>query len=170
MELYASLVVSGLVVTKPLITFIVHMHTFIIKFSNNLGIFKKYSEIHIGKGAALQPYKYGGKEEVSLSFLDFHARPYDPATLLFWTPDQHREKYIPFHSQLYCVANPINFTDPTGMTVEGVSKDDAKRIVQDIREMFPSDEFSDFRELIVQSIKAWLQYQMNLVNKRSQYI
>ena len=71
-------------------------------------------------GAALQPYKYGGKEEVSLSsltFLDFHARPYDPATLQFLTPDQHREKYIPFHSQLYCLANPINFTDPTGMTV-----------------------------------------------------
>ena len=88
-------------------------------------------------GAGLQPYKYGGKEEVTLSsltFLDFHARPYDTALARFLTPDLLREKYTGFDSHLYCVANPVNFTDPTGMAIRAISSDCQKMILNTIPE------------------------------------
>ena len=69
-------------------------------------------------GSALQPRRYGGKESVSLgefTFLDFPARPYDAATARFLTPDPLQEDYTPFSPYLYCMANPINIIDPTGM-------------------------------------------------------
>lgn len=53
----------------------------------------------------------------------------------------------------YCGGNPINCTDPTGCVIEGVNKKDAEMTVENLRAMFPGDEFSDFRNLIVQSGK-----------------
>ena len=68
-------------------------------------------------GAALQPYKYGGKEEVTLSsltFLDFHARPYDTALARFLTPDPLREENVGMSGYLYCLGNPLTFVDRDG--------------------------------------------------------
>ncbi len=70
-------------------------------------------------GSAMQPRRYGGKESVSLgafTFLDFPARPYDAATARFLTPDPLQEDYAPFSPYLYCMANPMNLTDPTGLS------------------------------------------------------
>lgn len=53
----------------------------------------------------------------------------------------------------YCGGNPIAFKDPTGCTIEGVTKKDAAMAVEDFREMFRSKEFDKFRDLIVQSGK-----------------
>ena len=53
----------------------------------------------------------------------------------------------------FCGANPVNCVDPTGCVIEGVSKKDAAMAVEDFRNMFPDDEFADFRKLIVQSGK-----------------
>lgn len=53
----------------------------------------------------------------------------------------------------YCANNPVNYTDPTGAVVQGASKEDAALAAQDLRKMFPGDEFSKFRDLIVQSGK-----------------
>ncbi|MBD5163616.1 MAG: hypothetical protein HDT09_02805 [Bacteroidales bacterium] len=53
----------------------------------------------------------------------------------------------------YCGGNPINYVDPSGCVIEGVSKKDAAMAVEDFRAMFPGDEFAKFRELIVQSGK-----------------
>ena len=53
----------------------------------------------------------------------------------------------------FCGANPVNCVDPTGCVIEGVSKKDAALAVEDFRNMFPGDEFADFRKLIVQSGK-----------------
>ncbi len=72
------------------------------------------------------PYLYGGKEYLTTAganLLDFTARTYDPTILLFHTPDPLRDKYLPVHSYLYCGANPIMFTDPTGMVVKYEGKD-----------------------------------------------
>lgn len=53
----------------------------------------------------------------------------------------------------YCGGNPVNFVDPTGCVIEGVTKKDAAMAVEDFRTMFPGDEFANFRNLIVQSGK-----------------
>lgn len=42
-KLHISLIFSKLVVTKPLITIIAHMHNFIVKFGKILGIYKEFA-------------------------------------------------------------------------------------------------------------------------------
>lgn len=53
----------------------------------------------------------------------------------------------------YCGGNPVNYVDPTGCVIEGVTKKDTAMAVEDFRAMFPGDEFANFRNLIVQSGK-----------------
>ena len=53
----------------------------------------------------------------------------------------------------YCGGDPINCVDPTGCVIEGITKKDAAMAVEDFRAMFPGDEFTNFRNLIVQSGK-----------------
>lgn len=61
--------------------------------------------------------------------------------------------YPHLSSYAYCAGNPINYKDPTGCMVEGVTREDAAMAVEDFRAMFPGEEFTDFRKLIVQSGK-----------------
>ncbi|MDE6017942.1 MAG: hypothetical protein K2G85_03910 [Muribaculaceae bacterium] len=63
------------------------------------------------------------------------------------------EAYYYLSPYCYCGNNPVNYTDPTGCVVEGSTKKDAELVVADFRAMFPGDEFSNFRDLIVQSGK-----------------
>ncbi|MEQ9166514.1 MAG: RHS repeat-associated core domain-containing protein, partial [Fulvivirga sp.] len=76
-------------------------------------------------------YLFGGKElqtALDLGWLDFHARQYDPTIGRFTSVDplsDFMSSYNPYH---YTYNNPINFTDPTGMSPE---KDD-ERSTQDI--------------------------------------
>ena len=53
----------------------------------------------------------------------------------------------------YSGGDPVNCVDPTGCVIEGVTKKDAAMAVEDFRAMFPGDEFTNFRNLIVQSGK-----------------
>lgn len=53
----------------------------------------------------------------------------------------------------YCANNPIKYVDPNGCEVRGVSREDAANVVQDIRAIFPGDDFEKFRNLIVQTGK-----------------
>lgn len=53
----------------------------------------------------------------------------------------------------YCAGQPVNYIDPTGCRVEGVTKEDASMVVEDFRTMFPGDDLANFRQLIVQSGK-----------------
>ena len=53
----------------------------------------------------------------------------------------------------YCGGDPINCVDPTGCVIEGITKKDEAMAVEDFRAMFPGDEFTNFRNLIVQSGK-----------------
>ncbi len=64
------------------------------------------------------PYLFGSKEYLTTAganLLDFTARTYDPSIPLFHTPDPLRDKYHSFSAYLYCLGNPILFTDFNGM-------------------------------------------------------
>lgn len=61
--------------------------------------------------------------------------------------------YYPLSPYSYCAGAPVNFIDPSGQVIEGVTKEDAKLAVEDFRAMFPGEVFANFRNLIVQSGK-----------------
>lgn len=77
-------------------------------------------------------YRYGGKEWITyrgLNAYDFTARLYDPALGRFHNPDPLNASYPHLSPYLYCTANPINATDPTGLKwdLSGLSDDELKR-------------------------------------------
>lgn len=61
--------------------------------------------------------------------------------------------YPPLSPYSYCGGDPVNYTNPTGNEIKGVTKKDAAMAVEDFRAMFPGDEFENCRNLIVQSGK-----------------
>ena len=64
-----------------------------------------------------QPYLYGGKERMrdgALNDYDFTARRLNSALCLWSTPDPCALDYGSLNPHIYCAANPIRFTDPTG--------------------------------------------------------
>ena len=70
-----------------------------------------------GYNASSQPYRYGGKELVTLGGLnlsDFGARWLDSPSGTFTTMDPLCEKYTQYSPYLYCAGNPIKYIDPSG--------------------------------------------------------
>ena len=70
-----------------------------------------------GYSASSQPYRYGGKELVTLENLnlsDFGARWLDSPSGTFTTMDPLCEKYTQYSPYLYCAGNPIKYIDPSG--------------------------------------------------------
>jgi RHS repeat-associated protein len=68
-------------------------------------------------GQALQPYKFGGKEEepmFGLGLYDFEARQYDPLYGRFTSMDPLAEKKPWISPYAYCSGNPVNRIDPDG--------------------------------------------------------
>ena len=79
----------------------------------------------MGKGfnASSQPYRYGGKELVTLGGLnlsDFGARWLDSPSGTFTTMDPLCEDFQHFSPYLYCAGNPIKYIDPTGRVLETI--------------------------------------------------
>ena len=73
-----------------------------------------------GESASHQSYKYSSKELETMNGLntyDFHARPYYYPVLQFHSPDILGETYYHVSPYLYCLGNPIKYTDPTGMFI-----------------------------------------------------
>ncbi|MBP5562305.1 MAG: hypothetical protein J6X70_11005, partial [Muribaculaceae bacterium] len=69
----------------------------------------------------IQPLKYTSKELDRfnrLDLYDFGARPYDPTRGAFLTHDPLAEDDPATGPTAFCAANPIRFTDPTGMKIE----------------------------------------------------
>ncbi|MDE6755808.1 MAG: RHS repeat-associated core domain-containing protein, partial [Muribaculaceae bacterium] len=63
-------------------------------------------------------YKYSAKEWIpafGLNLYDFSARQYDPILCRFTSPDPFNFNYPHLSPYLYCAANPINYSDPTGL-------------------------------------------------------
>ena len=81
--------------------------------------------------ASAQPFKFGGKElerEGGADFYDFEARRLDFAIGRFTSPDPLCEQTPEISPYAYCAADPVNFIDPTGMTIEyGDSVTDEQR-------------------------------------------
>ena len=74
----------------------------------------------------VQPNKFGGKEldrMYGLDLYDFVARPYDPGWGGFITMDPLCEKYPWVSPYAYCMNNPMNYKDPTGMDWYEFSED-----------------------------------------------
>ena len=70
--------------------------------------------------ASAQPFKFGGKElerEGGADFYDFEARRLDFALGRFTSPDPLCEQTPEVSPYAYCAADPVNFIDPTGMTI-----------------------------------------------------
>ena len=70
--------------------------------------------------ASAQPFKFGGKElerEGGTDFYDFEARRLDFALGRFTSPDPLCEQTPEISPYAYCVADPVNFIDPTGMFI-----------------------------------------------------
>ena len=66
------------------------------------------------------PYRYSAKEwqpAFGLNLYDFIARQYDPILCRFTSPDPLNFNYPQLSSYLYCAANPINYSDPSGLAV-----------------------------------------------------
>lgn len=76
-----------------------------------------------GYNVSSQPYRYGGKELVTLGGLnlsDFGARWLDSPSGTFTTMDPLCEDFQHLSPYLYCAGNPIKYIDPSGMVAESV--------------------------------------------------
>lgn len=72
-----------------------------------------------GELPLVQPYKYGGKELLTmhgLGHLDFGPRHLYPALGLFTQPDIKSEDYPGMSPYSYCHGDPVNKIDPDGMS------------------------------------------------------
>ena len=106
--------------------------------------------------SATDRYRFGGKEfdtRGGLFHYDFEARHYDPVLPMFNGYDPMAEDNIHVSPLAYCHGNPVMFIDPTGMTIQGNTREDAVNLVSDIRSIFKDEAFNQFRDLITQSGK-----------------
>ena len=74
-----------------------------------------------GTQASGNRWRFAGKEEqkagITLDWLNFGARMYDPCLGRWTTQDPLAEKYPGISSYAYCAGNPMNLVDPDGMRV-----------------------------------------------------
>ena len=87
-----------------------------------------------GMEASGNRWRFGGKEEqkvgISLDWLNFGARMYDPFLARWTTQDPLAEKYPAISPYSYCSGNPINKMDPNGKDDYIINKKDGKWTVR----------------------------------------
>ena len=79
-----------------------------------------YGMLMDGVSKSVQPYKFGGKELDrigGINHYDFHARQLQLPIPHFYQQDPYADKYPHLSPYLYCAANPLRYTDPSGMIV-----------------------------------------------------
>ena len=79
-----------------------------------------YADATASKGAAVQPYKYNGKEldlMHGLNTYDYGARQHDPILARWDRIDPLCEKYYSTSPYNYCLNNPVMLVDPDGRVV-----------------------------------------------------
>lgn len=99
-------------------------------------------------------YLYQGKErQPELGWDDFGWRMYDPALGRWNAIDPLANEYDMVSPYAFALNNPIRYIDPDGRQIEGVTKDDAKKVHEDLNTMFAGEKFDAFRALITRSGK-----------------
>lgn len=78
---------------------------------------------------------------------DFAARYLNASYPIFSTCDLLQEIYCPSSPYLFCGGDPINFIDPTGMIVKGVSRISSMRVLDELHNTFPGKECESLRAL-----------------------
>ncbi|WP_321425139.1 DUF6443 domain-containing protein [uncultured Bacteroides sp.] len=84
----------------------------------------KFGQTPADKGIS---YKYNGKEldrMHGLDLYDYGARYYDPAIGRWGVMDPLAEKYYSISPYAYCMNNPVNAIDPTGMSASPIYNED----------------------------------------------
>ena len=69
-------------------------------------------------------HRFSGKEEqafLSLPYVDFGARMYNPDWGRWFTQDPLAEKYYPWEPYCYCLNNPVKYVDPNGLDIWEIS-------------------------------------------------
>jgi RHS repeat-associated protein len=94
---------------------------------------------------------YNGKEKQTvygLNYLDYINRMYDPEIGRWFVQDPLQEKHYSWSSYAYCFNNPINFVDPDGRQVVGLTTEDATKALNDFNTIFAGEQFEKFRGLL----------------------
>ena len=66
-------------------------------------------------------HRFSGKEEqafLSLPYVDFGARMYNPDWGRWFTQDPLAEKYYSWAPYCYCINNPVKYVDPNGLDLQ----------------------------------------------------
>ena len=69
-------------------------------------------------------HRFSGKEEqafLSLPYVDFGARMYNPDWGRWFTQDPLAEKYYSWAPYCYCINNPVKYVDPNGLDIWEIS-------------------------------------------------
>lgn len=101
-------------------------------------------------------YKYNSKEKeelLGLNSYDYGARNYDPTIGRWMSIDPLSEIYHTDSPYAYVLNNPINFIDPDGRQVIGVTEDDAEKVHEDLNSVFAGEKFSALRALFTRGKK-----------------
>ena len=103
---------------------------------NNIGVVDR-------NGLLEQRTRSGGLNEYR-----FPARDYVPGFPRFTTVDPMCEGTPWLSPYAYCAGNPVMYIDPSGAEVRGASRADAKKIAEDLKDIFRDETFNEFRTLI----------------------
>ena len=115
-----------------------------------------YGELLVDEHSSTEemPYKFNGKELDSETGLYYYgARYMNPVTSLWYGVDPLAERYVATGGYVYTLDNPVRLIDPDGRKLEGATKNDAAKMLEDINVVFKAEKFADFRRLISRSGK-----------------
>ena len=73
----------------------------------------------------------------------------DPHLGTWMAPDPMCEKYYDLSPYAYCAGDPVNFVDPLGLKIRGVTKEDVQEFQEDINTVLADEKFADIRSLFV---------------------